>query len=191
MTSASELPRRVLVIGSTGSIGRLVVEEAQKAGYRVRAVVRDAGRTGGLPGGVEVVVGDITRQESLPSAQRRVAARRLAGGRRALRIRPGVPDAGPAAQAVVHHLHHGPVPPRQLHTDPWGRLRSRPQRPDRSGRPTGPHRADDLDRDHEPRHPVQPLHRGAGLEAPVRAARPRERAPLHDRPPGLVRLQRG
>jgi uncharacterized protein YbjT (DUF2867 family) len=65
MTSASELPRRVLVIGSTGTIGRLVVEEALKARYQVRAVVRDAGRARGFPDRVQVVVGDITRADSL------------------------------------------------------------------------------------------------------------------------------
>ena len=32
--------RRVLVIGSTGSIGRLAVDEAARAGHHVRAFVR-------------------------------------------------------------------------------------------------------------------------------------------------------
>ena len=35
---------RVLVVGATGSIGRLVVEEAIRAGHPVRALVRDATR---------------------------------------------------------------------------------------------------------------------------------------------------
>ncbi|HTO75109.1 MAG TPA: NmrA family NAD(P)-binding protein [Thermoanaerobaculia bacterium] len=36
-------PRRtVLVVGATGSIGRLVVEEAARQGHVVRALVRDA-----------------------------------------------------------------------------------------------------------------------------------------------------
>jgi uncharacterized protein YbjT (DUF2867 family) len=74
MTFATDRPRTVLVIGSTGSIGRLVVEEAQRAGYQVRAVVRDADRGRGFPVGVEVVVGDITRAESLSDAAHGVDA---------------------------------------------------------------------------------------------------------------------
>ena len=34
----------ILVVGSTGSIGRLTVAEALARGYRVRAMVRDADR---------------------------------------------------------------------------------------------------------------------------------------------------
>lgn len=60
--------RKVLVVGATGSIGRLVVEEALKAGFDVRALVRDAGRARSLAGGVELVVGDLTRPETLAAA---------------------------------------------------------------------------------------------------------------------------
>jgi uncharacterized protein YbjT (DUF2867 family) len=41
MTAATNRPRTVLVVGSTGSVGRLVVEEAARAGYLVRALVHN------------------------------------------------------------------------------------------------------------------------------------------------------
>ncbi len=43
-------PRTVLVVGATGSIGRLVVAEAVRQGYTTRALVRDPGRARQLPG---------------------------------------------------------------------------------------------------------------------------------------------
>lgn len=46
-----------------GSIGRLVVEEAARADYRVRALVRSRDRAHGLPAGVQAVVGDVTHPE--------------------------------------------------------------------------------------------------------------------------------
>jgi uncharacterized protein YbjT (DUF2867 family) len=55
----------VLVIGSTGSIGRLVVAESVRRGYRTRALVRDAGRASALDPGAETAVGDMTDPESL------------------------------------------------------------------------------------------------------------------------------
>ena len=46
----------VLVIGSTGQVGRVVVEEALSRGFNVRAQSRDAARAQrSLPDGVEVV----------------------------------------------------------------------------------------------------------------------------------------
>jgi len=39
----------VLVVGATGSIGRLVEVEALRQGHAVRALVRDLGRARGLP----------------------------------------------------------------------------------------------------------------------------------------------
>lgn len=62
-------PLTVLVVGATGSIGRLVVAEATARGHTVRALVRD--RTKGaqlLPADAELVVGDVTRPETLPEA---------------------------------------------------------------------------------------------------------------------------
>jgi uncharacterized protein YbjT (DUF2867 family) len=44
------IPRmNVLVVGATGSIGRLVVEEALRQGHTVRALVRTPGKARRLP----------------------------------------------------------------------------------------------------------------------------------------------
>jgi uncharacterized protein YbjT (DUF2867 family) len=61
-------PITVLVVGATGSIGRLVVEEAVRQGYRTRALVCDPARAGQLPPEAELVVGDVTRPDTLPAA---------------------------------------------------------------------------------------------------------------------------
>ncbi|GGF62440.1 NAD-dependent dehydratase [Azorhizobium oxalatiphilum] len=57
----------VLVVGATGSIGRHVVEEALRAGHRVRALVRN-GAGARLPGEADICVGDLTRPETLSDA---------------------------------------------------------------------------------------------------------------------------
>ncbi len=57
----------VLVVGATGSIGRHVVAEALAAGYTTRALVRDPDRAS-LSAGVEIVVGDVTRPDTLTAA---------------------------------------------------------------------------------------------------------------------------
>ena len=63
------IPRMtVLVVGATGSIGRLVVEEAIRQGHTVRALVRNPRKGQQLPAEVQVVVGDVTRPETLASA---------------------------------------------------------------------------------------------------------------------------
>lgn len=59
---------KILVVGATGSIGRLVVEEAQRRGHDVRALVRSADKARRLVDGVEVAVGDVTRPETLIDA---------------------------------------------------------------------------------------------------------------------------
>lgn len=61
-------PLRVLVVGATGSIGRLVVDEARRAGHAVRVLVRHPARAGAWTAGVEVAQGDLTRPESLAAA---------------------------------------------------------------------------------------------------------------------------
>ncbi|MDR7084696.1 uncharacterized protein YbjT (DUF2867 family) [Arthrobacter ginsengisoli] len=62
-------PSTVLVAGATGSIGRHAVAEALRQGYAVRALVRDRARAARiLPDGVELVVGDLTRPETLEPA---------------------------------------------------------------------------------------------------------------------------
>lgn len=55
----------VLVVGATGSIGRLAVEAALDAGYQTRALVRDSARAGKLPDGAQAVVGDLTDPSTL------------------------------------------------------------------------------------------------------------------------------
>ena len=58
----------VLVVGASGSIGQPVVAEALRRGYQTRALVRDAGQARLFEQGVEVVVGDLTRAETLDKA---------------------------------------------------------------------------------------------------------------------------
>jgi uncharacterized protein YbjT (DUF2867 family) len=61
-------PRTVLVVGATGSIGRLVVAEAIAQGYATRALLRDPGKARQLAADVQIVVGDVTRPDTLPAA---------------------------------------------------------------------------------------------------------------------------
>lgn len=62
-------PLTVLVVGATGSIGRLVVAEALRRRHRVRALVRDAAKAERvLPASTELVVGDLTRPGTLGAA---------------------------------------------------------------------------------------------------------------------------
>jgi len=58
----------VLVVGATGSIGRLVAEEALRQGHAVRALVRGRGKARGLPEAARIVVGDVTRPDTLAAA---------------------------------------------------------------------------------------------------------------------------
>ena len=58
----------VLVVGATGSIGRLAVEEALRQGQAVRALVRTPGKARRLPPKAQVVRGDVTRPDTLPGA---------------------------------------------------------------------------------------------------------------------------
>jgi uncharacterized protein YbjT (DUF2867 family) len=61
-------PTSVLVVGATGSIGRLVVEESTRQGYPTRALVRDPDKARRLPAEADIVVGDVTRPDTLPPA---------------------------------------------------------------------------------------------------------------------------
>jgi uncharacterized protein YbjT (DUF2867 family) len=61
-------PQKLLAVGATGSIGEHVVAVALAEGYTVRVLVRNARQAGQFPAGVEVVVGDLTRAESLAEA---------------------------------------------------------------------------------------------------------------------------
>ena len=58
----------VLVVGATGSVGRLVVAEAVRQGYSTRALVRDVSRAGRLDPGALKAVGELTRAETLTDA---------------------------------------------------------------------------------------------------------------------------
>jgi uncharacterized protein YbjT (DUF2867 family) len=58
----------VLVVGATGSIGHLVVDEAIRQGHAVRALVRNSGKARRLPPEARVVTGDVTRPETLAEA---------------------------------------------------------------------------------------------------------------------------
>ena len=58
----------VLVVGATGSIGRLVVEEALRQGHVVRALVRTPDKASQLPHEAQIVLGDVTRADTLPAA---------------------------------------------------------------------------------------------------------------------------
>jgi uncharacterized protein YbjT (DUF2867 family) len=63
------IPRMtVLVVGATGSIGRLVVEEAGRKGHAVRALARDPRTAARLFPGVEVIAGDLTAPDTLVQA---------------------------------------------------------------------------------------------------------------------------
>ena len=68
MRPANKKPKLVLVVGATGSVGRLAVAESIHQGYETRALVRERGRGKMLPDGVQIVVGDLTRPETLPEA---------------------------------------------------------------------------------------------------------------------------
>jgi len=58
----------VLVVGATGSIGRLAVDEALRQGHAVRALMRSAAKARQFPSTVEFALGDVTQAEALPSA---------------------------------------------------------------------------------------------------------------------------
>lgn len=57
----------ILVTGSTGTVGRQVVEQLIKRGANVRALVRDLSKAN-FPAGVDVVQGDLLDVDSLRSA---------------------------------------------------------------------------------------------------------------------------
>ena len=61
--------KNILVFGATGPQGRPVAEKLAAAGFKVRALVRDAGKAKDLAAsGVEIVVGDMTDAASVSAA---------------------------------------------------------------------------------------------------------------------------
>jgi uncharacterized protein YbjT (DUF2867 family) len=63
-----------LITGSTGNIGRPLVEQLHRQGHEVRALVRDASRADLLPDGVDIAVGDLDDADSVIAALRDVEA---------------------------------------------------------------------------------------------------------------------
>jgi uncharacterized protein YbjT (DUF2867 family) len=61
-------PMTVLVVGATGSIGRLVVDEALRQGHVVRALVRTRDKSRQIPAQAQVIIGDVTRPDTLRGA---------------------------------------------------------------------------------------------------------------------------
>ncbi|WP_205786989.1 NAD(P)H-binding protein [Specibacter cremeus] len=51
----------VLVVGATGSVGRLAVAGALRAGFETRALVRKDAQVTSFPAGTLTVIGDLTR----------------------------------------------------------------------------------------------------------------------------------
>lgn len=73
----------VLVVGSTGSIGSLVVAECLRKGFVTRALVRDRASTGHVLPGARIMVGDLTHlDDSLDEAVEGVDAVIFAAGAR-------------------------------------------------------------------------------------------------------------
>jgi uncharacterized protein YbjT (DUF2867 family) len=60
--------KTLLVVGATGSIGHLVVQEAVRQGYAVRALVRTPSKARKFPAQVAVISGDVTHPETLTAA---------------------------------------------------------------------------------------------------------------------------
>ncbi|MEW6267176.1 MAG: SDR family oxidoreductase [Thermodesulfobacteriota bacterium] len=87
----------LIITGANGFIGRAVCAEAAALGYRVRTVVRTAGRAEGLPSGVETFpLGDIGPQTDWRDA--------LAGGRAVIHL-----------AARVHQVHDPAPDPLAAH----------------------------------------------------------------------------
>jgi uncharacterized protein YbjT (DUF2867 family) len=62
-------PATVLVVGATGSIGRLVAAEALRQGYAVRALIREEAKARRvLQPGAQLFVGEVTSRDSLSKA---------------------------------------------------------------------------------------------------------------------------
>jgi uncharacterized protein YbjT (DUF2867 family) len=67
----TERSETILVTGAAGFIGRRLVDELLRRGYRVRCMVR---RTADLPAGTEQIRGDLLQPDSLPTVLEGVAA---------------------------------------------------------------------------------------------------------------------
>ncbi|MFI0404484.1 NAD(P)H-binding protein [Actinomadura sp. 3N508] len=114
-----------LVVGATAHFGRQTVEELVRSGAPVRALTRAPERAG-LPEGVEVVQGDLTKPETLPAvvdgveaaflvlqygmdAGHLLTAMRRAGVRRVVFLSSGAVVAGAERQPDVIARYHRDV----------------------------------------------------------------------------------
>jgi uncharacterized protein YbjT (DUF2867 family) len=61
-------PKAVLVVGASGSIGRLVVDEALRQGHVVRALVPSTNKARQVNAEAQVIIGDVTRPDTLGDA---------------------------------------------------------------------------------------------------------------------------
>lgn len=93
----------ILVTGATGTSGREVVKQLVERGQRVRALARDPAKANSLGREVEIVIGDLTKPETLGPA--------FAGVNRALVVANGLELAtleanafAAAKQAGVKHI---------------------------------------------------------------------------------------
>lgn len=91
----------ILVTGATGNTGRAVVAGLQAAGVSVRAMVRHAEQATRFPTGVEVVVADMVRPDSLPAA--------VQGVDQMLLISPLSPDLVEMQGRMAHAAREGGV----------------------------------------------------------------------------------
>ncbi len=74
----------ILVVGSTGTVGREVVKQLVEVGQNVRALARDPNKAMKLGGPVDVAIGDLAKPETLGEA--------FAGADRLFVLAPPVPD---------------------------------------------------------------------------------------------------
>jgi uncharacterized protein YbjT (DUF2867 family) len=61
-----------LITGSTGNIGRPLVEQLHNEGHDVRALVRDPSRAELLPDGIDIAVGNLDNADSVAAALREI-----------------------------------------------------------------------------------------------------------------------
>lgn len=92
---------KILVLGASGTVGRLVVDELLQAGHPVRAISRDRSR---LPIDVDAVTADIRHPEELTRALSGIEALFLATPdmERQVEVETGIIEA--AARAGVCHI---------------------------------------------------------------------------------------
>ncbi len=96
----------ILVTGASGTVGRHVVERLRQTGHEVRALTRTPAEVTGLPDGVEVVGGDLTKPWTLAAAFDGVRAVHLIGatGYDHVPLRTGPQIVAMAAEACVRRL---------------------------------------------------------------------------------------